>query len=459
MVSEVKAMPPTAIVLFGGTGNLATTKLLPALFDLFQHGMLPNTFSIIGLARKELTQSEYQNFVRGHLAPKSKTEQILNNFCTHLQYISGSSDTDILYADLRTVLSAFDTTHGVCTNKLFYLAVTPDLYDSVFERLHKSSVLTLCDSKDSWSRVLVEKPFGKDLQTAQELEERLSAILTEEQIYRVDHYLAKDAIENIIALRFKNSILADSWNGDSIESINLRLFESKDVSSRGSFYEEIGALRDVGQNHMLQVLALLTMEEPKDESVETIRTERQKAIASLVLHDMHLAVRGQYEGYRGTAGVKEHSETETYFKINARLDSALWKNVDVTLESGKAMYTSLAEAVITFRPIHADEAHRNVLRIQFSPDPTISLTMWVKEDGFGSNIQERELILSKPSDNGFRSPEAYERVLYDCIIGNQTRFVSQGEVVSAWKFITPIHTALKNIPLTRYIIGSKSPLM
>jgi glucose-6-phosphate 1-dehydrogenase len=459
---------PTAIVIFGGTGNLAETKLLPALFDLYTRQMLPDSFTIIGLSRRELSREEYQSYVHRSILSKLPTsdENILDTFCSHVRFASGSFSDDASYDRIKQELLTFDATIGQCTSKLFYLAVPPNLYSEIFEKLKQSNAMALCDGFGSWSRILVEKPFGSDLTTAEQLEKQLCELFTEDQIYRIDHYLAKDAIENIISLRFANSILSDSWNGSRIESIALRLFESQDVSTRGSFYDGIGALRDVGQNHMLQMLALLTMYPADVHSAEAVRASRLTAIKSLRMHDTDLRLRAQYEGYRETAGVNPTSETETYFKIGTHIDSELWKDVEVVLESGKALDASLTEAVVTFRPIDKcmcaaePEAHmhRNVLKITFSPEQSIRLTMWVKEPGFEFKLHERELVLASQEGEVFRSPEAYERVLYDCIVGDQTRFVSGAEVVAAWNFITPILESFKNIPLHEYPKGSSAPI-
>ncbi len=459
---------PTAIVIFGGTGNLAETKLLPALFDLYSRDMLPDSFVVVGISRKGLSHKDYQSFVRGSILKKSSQidESLLQKFCSHARFASGDFVEDGLYNRIKQELQAFDTSLGVCTSKLFYLAVPPNLYSEIFEKLKQHNTMDLCDGVTSWSRILVEKPFGSDLNTAKELEKQLCELFSEHQIFRIDHYLAKDAIENIISLRFANSIISDSWNGRRIESISIRLFESHDVSTRGSFYDGIGALRDVGQNHMLQILALLTMQPVNMNDTEAIRASRLAAIKSLVMHDTDFRLRAQYKGYTETAGVHRESKTETYFKIGTHIDSELWKDVEVVLESGKALHASFTDAVITFRPLDrcmcAAESevhmHRNVLRITFSPDQSIRLTVWVKEPGFGFKLHARELVLDSHKGEVFRSPEAYERVLYDCIIGDQTRFVSGEEIVAAWNFITPILESFKNIPLYEYQKGSSVPI-
>lgn len=455
---------PTAIVIFGGTGNLAETKLLPALFDLYVQHLLPDAFRVLGLSRRALTNEEYQEFVRKSIVSKRTThdEGELNTFCTHIRYLSGGFDDRASYEQVKESLATFDIELGQCTNKLFYLAVPPNLYSSIFAKLKESDAMALCDGVGSWSRLLVEKPFGSDLATAESLEAQLCDLFKEEQIYRIDHYLAKEAIENIISLRFANSILYDSWNGDKIESIDIRLFEAQDVSTRGAFYDGIGALRDVGQNHMLQMLALLTMLPADISDASSIRQNRLMALRSLVMHAVDTQTRAQYAGYRETVGVQPESETETYFKILTHIDSDLWKDVRVSLESGKALNESLTDVRIIFRSVdecscvtHAEShTHRNMLRLTFSPEQSIRLTMWVKEPGFSFKLHERELVLAKQEGEVLRSPEAYERVLYDCIIGDQTRFVSGEEVVAAWKFITPLLESFHTLPLREYPKGS-----
>ena len=456
---------PTAMVIFGGTGNLATTKLFPALFDLYLEQLLPDMFTIVGLARKNFTPEEYRAFVADSIRTKRPVidEGLLTAFCAHITFISGSFDDDASYVNIVTELMWFDASIGLCTSKLFYLAVPPALYSDIFARLHTSKLMEMCNGIDSWSRLLIEKPFGRDLKTAQELEALLAASFPENQIYRIDHYLAKDAIENIISLRFANSILADSWNGTKIESITLRLHEAQDVSTRGAFYDVMGAVRDVGQNHMLQMLALLIMSPADVHSSTEIRESRLSALRSLRIHDTDSFVRGQYKGYRDTPGVAPDSTTETYFKLETHIDSESWKDVKVTLESGKALDASLTEAVLTFRPFDVcmcaptPEAHehKNVLRITFSPKQSIRLTMWVKEAGFDFRLVERELVLDESTqDDAPYSPEAYERVLYDCIVGDQTRFVSGAEVIAAWTFISPIIEAARALPLHEYEKGA-----
>jgi len=458
---------PTNIVILGGTGDLAKTKLFPALLDLYANGQLPQKFGVIGLSRKDLSDTDYQQFVHNSLleTDHKHTTEVVEQFCEHFRYVAGSFEQDQTYEDIKSKLTEIDNSIGQCTNKLFYLAVPPQFYETIFEHLHASEALALCDGIDSWSRLLVEKPFGRDLRTAQALEKKMCSLFADEQIYRIDHYLAKDSIENIIALRFVNTILADSWHGEAIESMHIKLLETKDVSNRGSFYDDIGTLRDVGQNHMLQIFALLTMPAADVHDPQAIRAARAQAIQSLQKHTQQSLTRGQYKGYADTHGVDDNSNTETYFKLSFNLDEGSWQNTTFTLEAGKALDTHVNEAVITFKSqnmcscaAQSDEhEHKNRLSIKFAPDQQITLSVWTKTPGFDFTLQAQKLTLAAHPGQESASSEAYERVLFDCITGDQTRFVSSNEVELAWQFITPILEQFKHLPLHRYDPGTAGP--
>lgn len=455
---------PTAFVIFGGTGNLAETKLLPALLDLFVVDALPDSFLLVGVSRKELSDEEYQQFILDSIVGKGHqhSEETVRAFCSHAVYRAGDFADTATYERVKEAVTTFDDSLGQCTNKLYYLAVPPQFYSQIFTQIDDTSLMELCDEDGSWSRLLVEKPFGRDLKTAQALEGELCAHFKEEQIYRIDHYLAKDAIENIIAVRFANTVFTDSWCAKDIESISVRLLETKDVATRGSFYDGVGALRDVGQNHILQILALLTMPPVPVGDVAAMRQARARMLSALVAPSN--IVRGQYEGYRETSGVDADSVTETYFRLETTLDDPNWQGVPITLEAGKALGEVVSEAVVTFRPsaachsATADDPHqyRNVLTITFAPEQTITFTMWVKKPGFAYKLQSQTLELVHEAAADVHSPEAYERVLYDCITGNQKRFVSGEEVVAAWRFITPL-LATADADLIHYAAGSTGP--
>lgn len=455
---------PTALVMFGGTGDLAETKLFPALFQLFKRRSLPPQFKVLGISRKALPLAEYRQQVAVWIKSDDETANDfeVSSFVSLVDYLAGDFNAVGTYQAIAESLQQFDGEVKQCTSKLFYLAVPPSLYASIFKYLDEARLLKLCDGVSAWSRVLVEKPFGRDLDTAKALEIDLCARFTEDQIYRIDHYLAKDAIENIITLRFANSILSDSWHHEQIESIKIRLLETKAVANRGAFYDGVGALRDVGQNHVLQILALLTMSPTSISDVAAIRAARAEVIAEL--EPPSKFIKGQYEGFRQSLGVSSASTTETYFYIETKLTSERFRGVPITLEAGKALAETVNDVTITFKPrvrfFNLTEPHikdlRNLLKIRFSPKQTITLTLWSKKPGFTTDLMERELVLSEEVGEDAYSPEAYERVLYDCIIGDQTRFVSGDEVMAAWRFITPLlHDS--TVALEIYEAGSAGP--
>lgn len=455
---------PTGIVIFGATGDLAQTKLLPALFDLFIKGVLPDAFTIIGLSRSKMTDEEYRDFVRKLISAKGDSANV-EKFCACLRYESGDFSDVTVYEQLKKRLFAFDDEIAQCSSKLFYVAVHPNLYSTIFIKLKESQAMSLCSGIGTWARLLVEKPFGSDSNTAAALEKQLMELFPDEQIYRIDHYLAKDAIENIIALRFANNIIAGSWNNHEIESMELRLLETKDVANRGYFYHDIGTLRDVGQNHMLQMFALLTMDPVAVEDATAMRAARARAMQLLQQSTITHVVRGQYEGFTAAAGVGEDSQTETYFKVEAEVNASAWKGVRFIFESGKALDREVAEAVITFREFNGctcdflqePHGHKNELRITFSPKVSIALTLWVKKPGFDFMLEKRVLALTEEEESESDLPTAYERVLFDAISGKQTRFVSGDEVTAAWKFITPLLHTFTTLPLPVYKPGTSGP--
>lgn len=461
---QAKFTHPTTIVIFGGTGNLAKTKLIPALFDLYLADQLPEKFSVIGFSRKDISDEEYQNFAKTSITDKNPhaDKSVVEDFCVRLSYVVGDFTDLKFYEQIKAMLLEVDDSIGQCANKLFYLAVSPKYYETIFDHLHASRALDVCAGTDSWARLLVEKPFGRNLETAQALEAKLCSLFNDEQIYRIDHYLAKNAIENIISLRFVNTVLADSWNNQAIESIHIKLLETKDVYTRGSFYDSMGTLRDVGQNHLLQIFALLTMAPADVDNPQAIRKARAVALKALSTSELKDMVRAQYKGYKNTPGVEDDSDTETYFKLSFTLASELWQGTQFTFEAGKALDEQVNEAVVVFRPQNlcncgaedTPHEHRNVLRIQFTPKQHICLSLWTKTHDYTFTLKEETLTLLSQTAEETDSPEAYERVLLDCIVGNQTRFVSDEEVEHAWRFITPILEQFKELPLYEYEPGT-----
>ncbi|MEI8104033.1 MAG: glucose-6-phosphate dehydrogenase, partial [Candidatus Moraniibacteriota bacterium] len=315
-----------------------------------------------------------------------------------------------------------------------------------------------------WTRILIEKPFGRDIVTAQHLDALLAELFQEEQIFRIDHYLAKETLQNILAFRFANRIFEPAWDSGEIERVELRVFETLDVAERGSFYDDIGAMRDVGQNHLLQMLALVAMEQPESLNDTDIRSERAKVLQKVQLFgDIETSVwRGQYEGYRNEKGVASKSTTETAFRVRATVDIDRWRGVPFILESGKAMKERRAEIVVVFKTpehcwseLHCAVGQNNRITFEIQPTERASLRVWVKQPGIASEIIANDWhfdAIPKDADRGLVA-DAYEKILFDAIMGDQTLFASTDEVQAAWNFITPILEQWHALPLHRYTKG------
>jgi len=304
ITNDSLSLLPTVFVIFGATGDLASRKLVPALFHLYREGYLPSLFQVLGFARRDLShedfQKDVQNIIRKRV-PNATAKQI-KDFSRYFRYQQGDLQKLRGYKGVAESLGQRDGEWRVCSNKLFYLAVPPELYRTIFRHLAKSGLTIPCSPEEGWTRVSVEKPFGKDLKTAQELDRVLGKLFQEEQVYRIDHYLGKETVQNILAFRFSNSFLNPTWDRRSIESIHIKLWEKAGIGNRGGFYDGIGALRDVGQNHVLQLLALFTMENPGKFDAKSVREERAKIFRSLQIADSKkvatTTIRAQYEGYR-----------------------------------------------------------------------------------------------------------------------------------------------------------------
>lgn len=460
---------PTTIVIFGATGDLARRKLLPSLWHLFRANLLPAEVSVVGMSRDDMSDDDYRKFV--HQVVPEASEQFLQA----LHFQPGEFSENETYKKLATELAQLDEkSFSVCSNKLFYLAVPPTTYDVIFENLAKSGLSIPCQSgKDGeevgWTRVLVEKPFGRDLETAQELDQKLAKLFQEEQIFRIDHYLAKETVQNIITFRFGNALFEPVWDSGNVHSIKITLHEKLGVGERASFYEGVGALRDVGQNHLLQLLALTTMEDPGSLDPHAIRSARSILLQNLMpLKPSALktkVVRGQYADYRQMTDVDNATETETFFRLQMEIANKRWQGVPITLEAGKKMAEDKVEIEIAFKePVSCvcpleDQHHQNVLTIRVQPNEGIKLRFWVKKPGLGYEMEPRDLSFSYQEDEtDIVMPDAYQKVLYDCIRGDQTLFASTDEVAASWAFITPILENWSQVPLQQYEPNSTGPL-
>ncbi len=457
---------PTQIVILGGSGDLSKRKLLPALLDLYVSGNMPNDFNIIGLARTPRTSDEYRLIVSESIRTGAHNHSIENIelFCSHISYVTGNFDDSQSYKNLNAALSEYELSHKQNTNKLFYLAVPPAYYASIFEHLSTCCVLQQQDTETYWSRILVEKPFGSNLESAKKLEQTLSSLFQEQQIFRIDHYLAKEAVQNILSFRFANVLFSNIWNKDSIHEVRIKMHEKIGIESRGQFYDNIGALRDVGQNHLLQLLALVAMDEPDTFTHEEIRLKRADILKNLrpVTDISKDVLKAQYDDYTNEEGVAAGSTTETFFRIKTYIDTPKWQNVPFYIEAGKSLQNKSVVIEVVFNDVASGlfdttncKTIGNIITLTIEPEQSIELTFNAKQSGYGYQLEQRHFRLPHQHEDGIKN--SYEKVLLDCIAGDQTLFTSTEEVFAAWNFITPILENWNTLPLHNYKVGSNGP--
>lgn len=431
-----------SIIIFGGTGDLAKKKLFKSLYNLYSKNLIPKDTKIIGFARRDFNTDTYRQFVSGNL---SQELELKEEFLELFYYFQGDLYQEQSYHDLKKFLIDFDIQYGICAYKLFYLSIRPELYFDVFEYLKKTNILHTCaiSSGEVWSRVLIEKPFGTNFKHAKELDKKLSTVISEDKIFRIDHYLAKEALENILVFRFKNKIFNAIWNNKFIEKITIKLFETRSIDGRGEFYDKVGALRDVGQNHALQMLSIILMNEPEGFKGEEIRKKREEILKTLQVGTItkDLYKRGQYKDYIDHIPEKQ-SETETYFKIILQSNAANWKNVPCVIESGKFMQKDETSIQIDFND-------GNTIYFDLGQNPRIAVSFQVKDSGHDYKTSIREFEFKDVEKNVFIL-DPYEKLLYQAIIGDVTSFVSTKEVLEQWKIIDQIISNWGHIPLTKY---------
>ena len=405
---------------------------------------------------REMTEAKVE-------APREK----IVSFSKFFVYQQGVFEEREGYKKLAEFLGMRDQEWQVCSNKLFYLAVPPQHYKTIFENLHATGLTKPCSPKEGWTRVIVEKPFGKDLETAQDLDRMLGKLFREEQIYRMDHYLGKETVQNILAFRFSNSFLEPAWNKDWVDNVSIRLLEQDGIGERGIFYDGIGALRDVGQNHMLQLLALFLMGSPTSFEGNAVRQARAEVLKRLRAPEekelLQTTIRGQYEGYVAEKNVAPDSRTETYFRIETSLEHPQWKNVPIVLEGGKATAKDLVEVQVIFRHsapcLCPDQTkhYKNILHYTIEPDEGVRMRFWVKKPGAKMDIEEKDFVFDyKQAFEGEEFQEAYERLLLNVIEGDQTLFVSTEEIMASWKFVDSILRGWEKAktPLVQYSKGA-----
>ena len=444
MVSRVIPVDPFDLVIFGGTGDLARRKILPGLYRRFLAGQMPETSRIIGAARGDLTDEAFRESVRAAIVEfvdaGRQDAAAIDGFLERISFVSidakGTSGWDALKGMMRENVV-----------RAFYFSVAPSLFGDIAERLHSY------DIADAWSRIVVEKPFGRDLTSARALNGVLAQHFTEQQIYRIDHYLGKETVQNLMAVRFANILFEPLWKAEYIDHVQITVAETVGVDGRGAYYDKSGAMRDMVQNHMMQLLCLIAMEPPYHFDPDAVRDEKLKVIRALDPVQPEDIVRGQYLAGQGQGSYVQHSEdpsskTESYIALKVSISNWRWKNTPFYLRTGKRLRARTSEIAITFRePPHSifDDAkgwRENVLVIRLQPNEGMNLMVMIKEPGPGGmRLMQVPLDMSFADALGDDSediPDAYERLIMDVIRGNQTLFMRGDEVEAAWAWTDPI---------------------
>jgi len=455
-------------VVLGASGDLARKKIYPTLWALYRDSLMPADTQIFGYARSRLSVSQLREKCAGTVKAKEGEEELLEKFWAANQYVAGSYDNQEDFEHFNEEMVAVEKS---VANRLFYLALPPSVFKPVTSMLKAA-----CMSASGWTRVIVEKPFGKDSASSADLSDHLQNLFTEEQLYRIDHYLGKEMVQNLISLRFGNMIFGPTWNRDSIASVTITFKEPFGTQGRGGYFDEFGIIRDVMQNHLLQILCLAAMEKPVSTSPDDIRDEKVKVLKAIPSLTLSSCVLGQYcgdedsddpdarLGYLDDPTVPEGSSCPTFAAAVLKINNERWDGVPFILKCGKALNERKAEVRIQYKDVPGDIFNggtvRNELVIRVQPNESVYAKVMTKTPGMSFNMEETELDLTyKSRYRDARLPEAYERLILDVFVGSQMHFVRSDELAEAWRIFTPLlHTIESEKPEPiKYKYGSRGP--
>ncbi len=484
LIEGLERLPvrPTSLVIFGATGDLAHRKLLPALYNLAHEGALPERFELIGVSRSELSDDEFRDMARESIERFSRRRpdaKVLNGLLGEMRYVPGGFDDDAVYGSLGDVLRAFDERAGDPLNRVFYLSTAPQFFPVIAGKLGGAG-LSQCERAET--RIVIEKPFGYDLASAQELNTRVLEVFDESQVFRIDHYLGKETVQNLMALRFANALFEPVWNRNFIDHVQITAAEDIGIGGRAGYYEGAGALRDLVQNHMMQLLALLTMEPPSAFDADRVRDEKLKVLESIVPPSpgdvASMTVRAQYgagtvggkrvTGYLEEEGVDPNSRTETYAALRLTVSNWRWAGVPIYLRTGKQLARKVTEIVVTLKPV-PHMAFKNIgsvgvqpnqIILTVQPDEGVSVSLGAKIPGATMRIRPVNMEFRYGTSFMSESPEAYERLILDAMRGDATLFTRGDEIIALWGIIDPIlqgwHADTES-PIPQYAAGSAGP--
>jgi glucose-6-phosphate 1-dehydrogenase len=484
-LSSDRIADPCSIVFFGASGDLFKRMLLPAVYSMRLNGTLPADFALVGFARTQFDDDGFREYCRQQLdtfMPADKKPQggLWEDFAQRISYVTADFKDKRHFEQLKELLERNDQQFGTAGNHLFYLATPPPVFPEIVSRL-KEAKLDHDPEGKGYTRIVVEKPFGTDLESARALQRAIERVFPENQVYRIDHYLGKEPVQDIIALRFANTIFEPIWNRNYVQHVQITSAESLGVEERGGYYDRAGALRDMIQNHVINLLALVAMEPPVGSGADDIRNEKYKVLSAIAppTHESvaSVAARGQYgpgsiggksvKGYRQEDDVAPDSNTETFAAVKFYVDNWRWAGVPFYLRSGKRLARKAAEIAVTFNPIphrfygdSTDRIEPNVLVIKIEPDEGISMRFEAKVPGPNQHVRSVYMDFSYGTGFGVQSPPAYERLIGDAMRGDQTLFTRWDAVQRAWELVMPIlevweHT--KDFSFPNYAAGSQGP--
>jgi glucose-6-phosphate 1-dehydrogenase len=450
---------PCSLVLFGVTGDLARKKIMPAIYDLANRGLLPPSFSLVGFARRDWTHADFAKVVRESVRAHARTpfhNEVWRNLAEGFRFVSGTFDDPTAFDVLRETLHKLNDERGTAGNNIFYLSIPPAFFSTVTQQLDRSGLSH--DDQGAWRRVVIEKPFGHDLASARELSSIVGAVFPSDSIFRIDHYLGKETVQNLLALRFANQMFEPIWNANYVDHVQITMAEDIGIGGRAGYYDGIGAARDVIQNHLLQLLALTAMEEPNSFQAKDLRAEKEKVLSAVRLpSDLSAStVRGQYAkgwqggehvgGYLDEEGINQTSTTETYAALKVEVDTRRWAGVPFYLRTGKRLGKRVTEIAVVFkRAPHlpfdqtaTEELGQNAIVIRVQPDEGVTMRFGSKVPGNAMEVRDVTMDFGYGSSFTESSPEAYERLILDVMLGDPPLFPRHEEVELAWKILDPV---------------------